>query len=117
MQNILYSKKSTPDEAKKLLNSIGIEHLALRYPKALSGGEQQRVALGRALLSKPRLLLLDEPFNSLDQETANKLRREFKEVQAKWSIPSIVVTHNREEAKFLGDRILFLEDGSLKVLK
>lgn len=116
MQNVLYSKKSSAVEAKKLLSSFGIEHLALRYPRELSGGEQQRVALGRALLANPRLLLLDEPFNSLDHDTAAFLRREFKDIQARWGIPCLIVTHNEEEAAFLGDRMLRLEEGCLDAL-
>lgn len=116
-QNVLYGlkgKKNTgggavdPDE---MLKSFGVGHLVSRYPRQLSGGEKQRVALARALVVQPQLLLLDEPFSALDKDTKLTLRQEVKRLHQQWQIPFILVTHDEEDAQFLGDRILFMDKG------
>jgi len=117
-QNVLYGLKcgkhargkSIPDPLG-LLDSFGVGHLVDRYPRQLSGGEKQRVALARALVVRPELLLLDEPFSALDKATKQNLRRELKKLHRQWQIPFVLVTHDEEDASFLGDRILFLEKG------
>ena len=117
-QNVLYGLKckkhargeSAPDPLE-LLDSFGVGHLVDRYPRQLSGGEKQRVALARALIVQPELLLLDEPFSALDKTTKQNLRRELKKLHRQWRIPFVLVTHDEEDAGFLGDRILFLENG------
>jgi ABC-type sugar transport system ATPase subunit len=82
-----------------LLQIMKIKHLPSRYPKELSGGEKQRVALARALANSPRILLLDEPMNSLDYRTSKHLRTEFKILQKKLGITTLYVTHNFYEAE------------------
>jgi ABC-type Fe3+/spermidine/putrescine transport system ATPase subunit len=84
-----------------------------RYPHQLSGGEQQRVALARALVGAPRLLLLDEPFSSLDPELRAELRAELARLQRHLHLPSIYVTHDKEDASVLGDRVIVIRGGRI----
>ncbi|MGB9885687.1 MAG: ATP-binding cassette domain-containing protein [Moorellales bacterium] len=104
--------RPSPDE---VLAALRIDHLLDRYPAQLSGGEQQRVALARALLSEPDLLLLDEPWCALDEETRAQVRAQTLELQRRWQIPFILVTHDREEAESLGDCLLCLERGRARL--
>ena len=98
-------------ETAKLL---GIEHLLSRFPAELSGGEQQRVALGRAIVRRPAALLLDEPLSSLDGPMRRDLRRELQRLQRQLGVPIIYVTHDQAEAMALGDRIAVLDRGRLQ---
>ena len=98
-------------EAARLL---GIEHLLSRYPAELSGGEQQRVALGRAMARQPAALLLDEPLASLDVPVRRRLRGEVKRFQRQLGVPTIHVTHDPAEALAVGDRIAVIEEGRLQ---
>lgn len=90
-----------------------IKHLESRFPSQLSGGEKQRVALSRVLSTKPQLLLLDEPFSALDNKTKKVIYQEFLKLKSMWKIDMILITHNNEEAKLLGDRVLKISDGML----
>ncbi len=114
-KNIWYGVKQHNTKAtelyERLLGLLKIEHLTARYIDKLSGGEKQRVALARALMAEPRLLLLDEPLCSLDKETRWELQAELKKMQALWNIPFVLVTHDPDEAKEMGDSILFLARG------
>jgi len=89
-----------------LLDELGLARLASARPASLSGGERQRVALARALAVEPRLLLLDEPFASIDQEGRAALRRTVREVIDRRRVPAVLVTHDPEEAVALGDRLV-----------
>ncbi|MGI6097563.1 MAG: ABC transporter ATP-binding protein [Dethiobacteria bacterium] len=120
-KNVAFSLRRlqlTPQEAEVKVNNIlsmlGIKHLRNRYPKNLSGGEKQRVALARALVHEPQILLLDEPFNNLDQRTAKKLMMELKYLQKELAITTIFVTHNFYEAEVLADRVVVLENGCIE---
>src|SRR5476651_206087 len=95
---------------------LGIGDLGNRYPRALSGGEAQRVALARALAPDPRLLLLDEPFASLDSPTRLRLRREVRALLQATATPAILVTHDRGEALSLGDTIAVVLGGRVRQL-
>jgi len=119
--NIAYGlrvQKKSQNEIKarveELLQIMNIEHLSFRYPKELSGGEKQRVALARALANSPRILLLDEPMNSLDYRTSKYLRTEFKILQKKLGITTIYVTHNFYEAEEMAERIAVLDKGRVE---
>ena len=102
------------DRVEELLQIMKIKHLSSRYPKELSGGEKQRVALARALANSPRILLLDEPMNSLDYRTSKYLRTEFKILQKKLGITTIYVTHNFYEAEEMAQRIAVLDKGRVE---
>lgn len=114
-QNILYGVKSMEKGVEQrfqyLLTLLKIEHLTHRRPNTLSGGEKQRVALARALITQPEILLLDEPLSSLDSNTRKELQEELKKLHSIWKIPFILVTHDYEEATYLGDQIILMEQG------
>ena len=93
---------------------LGIEHLLNRRPPGLSGGEAQRVALGRALAARPGVLCLDEPLSALDDETRQEMYELLKQVRASTNVTILHVTHNLDEAKQLADRIFLLRDGKVE---
>ncbi|SFD70789.1 molybdate transport system ATP-binding protein [Lentibacillus persicus] len=97
----------------RLTDMMGIDHLLDKYPHQISGGEKQRAALARALVTKPDALLLDEPFSSLDHETKTECQNELLELHKLWQIPVLLVTHDKEEASILGDRLLRIDKGKL----
>jgi iron(III) transport system ATP-binding protein len=89
--------------------------LVLRYPHQLSGGEQQRVALARALVGSPQLLLLDEPFSSLDRKLRVELREQLATLQRQLRVTTVSVTHDAEDAAALADRTVTLHRGRLSL--
>ncbi len=99
---------------EELLNLIKLTHLAERYPWQLSGGQQQRVALARALAVDPKLILLDEPLSALDARVRSEMRIEIRDVQRRLGIPTIMVTHDQEEALMLADRIVCMNNGGIE---
>ncbi len=110
-----YKKELCEARVQELLALFCIESLADRYPlKGLSGGEQQRIALARALAPWPRVLLLDEPLNSLDLRTAKYLRLELRRLQQQLKITTVYVTHNQQDASEIGDRVALLNKGKLE---
>jgi ABC-type Fe3+/spermidine/putrescine transport system ATPase subunit len=90
---------------------VRIDRLASRYPHELSGGEQQRVALARALVGQPRLLLLDEPLSSLDADLRSAMRIELSRLQRELALTTACVTHDREDAVVLADRVIEMSAG------
>jgi len=117
-KNIFYGVKKYHSDGhhetiRLLVEELGISHLLAKYPKQISGGEKQRVALTRALATEPELLLLDEPFSALDHKTRLQGHEQLLTLHRKWNIPILLVTHNLEEAQKLGERILFMEKGKL----
>jgi len=95
------------------LTLVRIDRLAARYPHQLSGGEQQRAALARAIVGRPRVLLLDEPLSSLDAELRAALRIELLHLQGALTLTSVYVTHDREDAAVLADRIVEMRAGGI----
>jgi ABC-type sugar transport system ATPase subunit len=91
--------------------AVGLEGLLDRRPETLSGGEQQRVALGRALAGQPRLFLFDEPLSQLDAPVRAELRAEIKALLRRLGVPTLYVTHDQEEALWLGDRVAVMRAG------
>jgi ABC-type sugar transport system ATPase subunit len=92
---------------------LGLEDVLDRKPAALSGGQERRVALGKALVRRPRIFLLDEPLDGLDLPLRRKLRREIRELHDSLGVTTILVTHDQEEALALGDRVGVLQSGRI----
>ena len=88
-----------------MMDELGIAHLAMQYPSQLSGGEKQRCAIARALVCKPKLLLMDQPFSALDAINREKLQELLLKIQRRHSMTVLVVTHSIEEAVYLSDEI------------
>ena len=101
------------EEIARLIDLLHLAGFEDRRPNQLSGGELHRVALARTLAARPRLVLLDEPFASIDVELKAELRSEFRQVLRAFGMSAIHVTHDREEGLFLGDRVGLLFDGAL----
>lgn len=97
----------------KMMKMLGIEHLSHRYPLNLSGGEKQRVALGRALVTEPEILLLDEPLSALDENLRSELAAELRQIQRESGAIFLHVCHSFEEASDLADRIAIMKDGRI----
>lgn len=104
-------KKQAEEKAKELLDYLGLSHRLTHKPSALSGGEQQRVAVARALINSPSVILADEPSGNLDSASAERLHKLFFDLRDKWGHTLVLVTHNTELAD-MADRKLTLVDGT-----
>ena len=102
----------SPDKALELLERLGIKNRAHHKPSELSGGEQQRVAVARALINDPKIIFADEPSGNLDSENANQLHDLFFELRKERACSFVIVTHNKELAK-RADRTIRLKDGHI----
>lgn len=107
------SKRERLQKAKEMLTAVGLDGFGSRHCSALSGGQQQRVSLARALVTKPPLLLMDEPFSALDPEVREEMRELVKTLHRELGTTILFVTHDREEAFFLADRMGVMKDGHL----
>jgi lipoprotein-releasing system ATP-binding protein len=105
-------KKETEIEAKRLLDYLGLSHRLTHKPAALSGGEQQRVAVARALINKPLVVFADEPSGNLDTIAADNLHQLFFKLRDEFGQTFVIVTHNEEFAN-LADRKLVMVDGKI----
>ncbi|MEN8776671.1 MAG: ABC transporter ATP-binding protein [Polaribacter sp.] len=106
------SKKEAEEKAKELLAFLGLSHRINHKPNELSGGEQQRVAVARALINNPSVILADEPSGNLDSESAKNLHELFFKLRDKFGQTFVLVTHNKELAK-MADRTLTMKDGKI----
>lgn len=107
------AKSVAKTQAIEILKEVGLENAAERSIAQLSGGEQQRVALARALLVSPKLLLLDEPFSSLDTHLRHHLQHQIKDLIKSKNIPALLVSHDPAEAALCAQRIALLENGNI----
>ena len=121
-KNIIYvpvisgqtDKRQNRKLAEELIGLVGLEREMLdRYPEELSGGQQQRVGIARALASRPKLLLMDEPFGALDEITKRAMQNELLALQKKLGMTVVFFTHDIREAMKLGDRVLVMEQGKI----
>jgi sulfate/thiosulfate transport system ATP-binding protein len=108
------SEKEIRDKVNELLKLIQLQNQARRYPSQLSGGQRQRVALARALAVEPSVLLLDEPFGSLDAKVRQELRHWLRELHDKVHITSVFVTHDQEEALEVADLVAVMNQGRIE---
>jgi len=99
---------------QRALTLVRLPHAAQRYPRQLSGGEQQRIALARALVVEPAILLLDEPLSNLDAKIRVQVRGEIRQLQQSLGITTVYVTHDQEEALSLSDRVAVMRDGRIQ---
>ena len=113
-RNVRPSKEQIHDKVHELLRLIQLKNLAGRYPSQLSGGQRQRVALARALAVEPSVLLLDEPFGSLDAKVRLELRRWLRQLHDEVHITSVFVTHDQEEALEVSDRVAVMNEGRIE---
>ena len=120
LDNVIYGlkfqgirKKEARDMGMEYLKIVDMEEYARASIGEISGGQQQRVALVRSLITKPKVLLLDEPLSNLDAKLRVKMREEIREIQKKYEITMVFVTHDQEEAMVLGDQIAIIDEGRL----
>jgi iron(III) transport system ATP-binding protein len=106
--------KGRATRAAEMLDFVGLADLGGRMPHELSGGQQQRVALARALAPEPAVLLLDEPFSNLDAALRTSVRQEVRELLKKSGTTAVFVTHDQEEALFIGDQVAVMNKGRLE---
>ena len=112
LENLLYVKKDK-DLANKLLSMTRLKELEHRMPITLSGGQKQRVALCRALMSKPKLLLLDEPLSALDYKMREKLQKDILSFHKEFNLTTIMVSHDVSEIYKLSSKLIVLENGRI----
>jgi ABC-type sulfate/molybdate transport systems ATPase subunit len=122
LQNVAYgvsralSRDQRRARAAEMLARMHVQHLAGQRPATFSGGEAQRVALARAFAMSPRLVLLDEPFSALDRELRVALARDVRAYVDETGLPLVQVTHHRNEARAMGDRVVLMDAGRVRAI-
>lgn len=121
LQNVEYAltlrpetKKDARDIAMHTIEQVGLTDQINKRPNQLSGGQQQRVAIARTLATNPDIILLDEPISALDVANREIMKRELKAIQQKFKATMLFITHDQEEAFFLSDRIMILNQGNIE---
>ena len=121
VENVMFGlkmRKVPPGDARKramdALDMVKLTQLAERHPSQLSGGQQQRAALARALVTNPRVLLLDEPFGALDKSLREEMQVELRKLQLAVGVTTVCVTHDQQEAMTISDRIAVMRDGRIE---
>lgn len=117
-QNIAFGLRKQPKgyqqtRVQTLLDLVELKELAGRYPHEMSGGQQQRIALARALATQPAVLLLDEPLSSLDPDSRKRLGLEVRDILREAGQTALLVTHSEDEAQLMADKINYLKNGRL----
>ena len=117
-QNIVYGLRNFPDRSSKaevdeLIDLLGLEDHLSQHVDELSGGQKQRVALARTLVMKPRILLLDEPLSALDGLIKESIKERIKTIARQFSLTTLIVTHDPEEALTLSDKVLIIDQGEI----
>ncbi len=107
-------KPAIAERVAEALALVRLSAFADRYPRQLSGGQQQRAALARAIVTEPRLLLLDEPFGALDQNLREDMQVELRQLQQRLGITAVVVTHDQQEAMILADLVAVMQAGQIE---
>ncbi|MEQ5127214.1 ABC transporter ATP-binding protein [Providencia alcalifaciens] len=117
-QNVAFGLRKQPKEqqqarVQQLLKLVELSGLAERYPHEMSGGQQQRIALARALAPQPAVLLLDEPLSSLDPDSRKRLGQEVRDILRAAGQTALLVTHSEDEAQLMANKISYLKEGRL----
>jgi ABC-type Fe3+/spermidine/putrescine transport system ATPase subunit len=111
--NITFGSDVSKNELEQILEKTKLKSQENKLPHELSGGQQQRVALARAIINKPKILLLDEPLSNIDTELRAHLRTELKEMIKAFGITALFITHDKEDAFYLSDRIAIMNSGNI----
>ena len=106
-------KKAAAERGLEILAMLGLEGLGKRLPSELSGGQQQRVAVARAIVQQPDVLLFDEPLSNVDAKLRRRVREEIRDLQRKFNLTAVYVTHDQEEALAVSDRIVVMNQGKI----
>ena len=124
LQNVQYAlslRKETKKDARliaiRTLEQVGLLDQMHKRPNQLSGGQQQRVAIARTLAANPDIILLDEPISALDVTNREIMKAELKALQKKFNVTMLFITHDQEEAFFLSDRIMVMDEGNIRQLE
>lgn len=108
------SREKIRADVAEILKIVELSGLEERKPHQLSGGQQQRVALARGLVMRPRILLLDEPLSNLDAKLREKMRRDIRQIQQKFKLTMVYVTHDQKEAFQMSDRVVIMNKGNIE---
>ena len=114
MQVIGERRRNIKKRVMEVLDLVGLKHKVRSFPNELSGGEQQRVGIVRAIIAQPKILLMDEPFSALDAISRKQLQSLTKSIHDQFGMTTIFVTHDTDEALKLGNRIAVLQDGEIR---
>jgi ABC-type Fe3+/spermidine/putrescine transport system ATPase subunit len=121
LENVRYAltlrketKKDATEIAQRTLEQVGLSDQMHKRPNQLSGGQQQRVAIARTLAMNPDVILLDEPISALDVANREIMKAELKSLQKKFNVTMLFITHDQEEAFFLSDRIMVMNEGNIE---
>lgn len=107
------NKADAQAKAREILEQVGLDGLQDRLPSELSGGQQQRVAVARAIVQQPEVLLFDEPLSNVDAKLRRKVRAEIRDLQRRFGLTAVYVTHDQEEALAVSDRIIVMQAGKI----
>ncbi|GGA63275.1 ABC transporter ATP-binding protein [Pelagibacterium lentulum] len=107
------AKKAAIERGREILTLLGLDGLEKRLPSELSGGQQQRVAVARAIVQQPDVLLFDEPLSNVDAKLRRRVREEIRDLQRRFNLTAVYVTHDQEEALAVSDRIVVMSQGKI----